>query len=80
MPDRYTGTPSRATAAASASAWPACTTAWLPITKSGRSDFARAFCAARSADSGARGVVTARARTGPGSWLPSNILRTCRFR
>ncbi len=80
MPDRYTGTPSRATASATRSASPARHSAWLPITISGRCAPASAAAAACTREAGGAGGTTSRARGSTARPLPANIFSTCRPR
>jgi len=80
MPERYTGTPNFATAAAIRGASLARASAWLPITISGR--FAREIaCAARSTlGCAGAGGVAARAAGEASPPPPENIFRTWRCR
>ena len=80
MPDRYTGMPSCATAAAMRGASGAIESAWLPITISGRSARASAAAAASTLAADAPGGKTSRTCGGAASALPANIFSTCRLR
>ncbi len=80
MPERYTGRPSRPTACASACTCGASTTAWLPITASGRSARRSAAAACASAAALGIGVRTGRGVVSAGSWLPSSMRSAWRRR
>ena len=80
MPDRYTGMPSEATAAAMRGASGAIESAWLPITSNGRSAHARAAAAAARLEPVEAGAETVRTAGRMGSALPANIFSTCRLR